>query len=1169
MNLTYKAIGQAMLSLVVAFAALHISCKSALAVEVVSRRHKCFASSIQSIPPRITVYEGANAGFVGVSGVDTVIAAAAAPLRFVVQSEGAAEKHTRLEFGGSHVISMNFECTLTFLPEGYTCNGDLFLSKVGTVAGQVHFWGSATDGVRQNYNFNHADSAVLFRLRGDAEAAFSPETGALFYLFGERKDSWPGRRINQAYAFEYFSSQNTIRVWIALDSPFLYESGLEYFDFPASHIVLGKERAPSWLFGSALNAPGAAIHFGGIPQKADVTGQFHFETIPPGTYLLEITHPNFISYSKPETIPPFSIIKRSYELVATAPSISILDANPEFLEDILLPSRRLDSAMMQVLGRSSKERQSAVADGATTLLLRCQTPVPGKVLFSYIGPSGGHLLRVDGAPLDGRPEHTSLIGDRHMAFALFRVPEGIGLQQATANFGAVFAPNEKPEISRTAERSLKLCPTPILLLHGLWGQKYDWGDLKMDFWKYPVAVSLADYSAQSANSFAYNSAVVKREAERLLSDCRNHLGYAATQVDVVAHSMGGILTRIASNLPDYRTTRNFNAGYIRRVITVDTPHFGSPSASFLLHYLGSFSDPEDLAYRFNYIDGEGKYPYRGAVNDLDPYSFARSVGGFGGYACDPMDIPCHTIFCEATAGGDFDVIWETMLAHLWKWDFLSKSGSLGQRNPGLFDMAYTYVKKHKHYNGGQSLEATTGVVDLWRTVFSGANNDGTVGARSQGGGCAKSTLVDGVSHVRAPHDVRVRATIIRLLSDISEDCFASSGLPAVVQPNVQGEQGWYHEIRPYADLLRVRQIGPARDKVFAFSEPVNDTSVTAGQLMPFALEMADPQEWIEVNVYLKTADGACEVIGPISPPHVGKIEVPRNTVGIVKLTAIGRRRDGELGLSGVRLFARCPDGVQLISMQTQPTAITLAGVGESEAVRVVGDFDDGITRYISDISTGTRYSLGNTKLATVDGTGRVTARGPGETWLDVVNGTLSNRLALNITVLAPELLALWPSRLADASPTNLQLNVSGLCLGGASAFEVLRDGKPAAGLSITNINLNSSPNFLTVTLVVGKSAQPGRYKIVVTTPGGRSDAVHSKGAEFTINGPVLLQASHGPSNTLAVRVSDTLERAFVLETAQKIGSWSPWLTNSTVGGRWETNGITISGTRFLRARIRD
>src|SRR5439155_20439944 len=74
---------------------------------------------------------------------------------------------------------------------------------------------------------------------------------------------------------------------------------------------------------------------------------------------------------------------------------------------------------------------------------------------------------------------------------------------------------------------------------------------------------------------------VANEARYLL-DFERIQGLAATRVDVVGHSMGGLLTRLDAVNPNFKVLGNNFGGYFRRIITIDTPHFGSRAATVLL-----------------------------------------------------------------------------------------------------------------------------------------------------------------------------------------------------------------------------------------------------------------------------------------------------------------------------------------------------------------------------------------------------------------------------------------------------------------------------------------------------------------------------------------------------------------------------------------------------------
>jgi triacylglycerol esterase/lipase EstA (alpha/beta hydrolase family) len=107
-------------------------------------------------------------------------------------------------------------------------------------------------------------------------------------------------------------------------------------------------------------------------------------------------------------------------------------------------------------------------------------------------------------------------------------------------------------------------------------------------------VFLADYRLYNATTFDplyktknYGIDAVKNETAKALEDYHKN-GTAATQADMVGHSMGGLLIRGFAQQPNYKALTNFMKGSIHRLITIGTPHFGSPLASILLNNRTSY-----------------------------------------------------------------------------------------------------------------------------------------------------------------------------------------------------------------------------------------------------------------------------------------------------------------------------------------------------------------------------------------------------------------------------------------------------------------------------------------------------------------------------------------------------------------------------------------------------
>ena len=139
-----------------------------------------------------------------------------------------------------------------------------------------------------------------------------------------------------------------------------------------------------------------------------------------------------------------------------------------------------------------------------------------------------------------------------------------------------------------------------------------------------------------------------------LSYYRNTLNVAVTQVDVVGHSMGGIIPRVYAsdsddfdgyNTDGYYRTDNFEEGDINRLITIASTHMGSDLSEFQTFLNQSWSDSRlpILERLSNFTTtqllwfgaGVGE---TGAVLDQQPYSPGlRRIG--------PTPIPSHAIVC--------------------------------------------------------------------------------------------------------------------------------------------------------------------------------------------------------------------------------------------------------------------------------------------------------------------------------------------------------------------------------------------------------------------------------------------------------------------------------------------------------------------------------------------
>ena len=296
--------------------------------------------------------------------------------------------------------------------------------------------------------------------------------------------------------------------------------------------------------------------------------------------------------------------------------ITFLDPVPDLLDGnaiITAPS---------VLATLGTQVWGIAADGAARVVLRIPAHNVGE-RFQVTLSDDGWLSSVNGSEVTTQFTAVSAAGTA-MAFAVYHAPPDFSrggdednLPSRQVNFTA--ASLDFPDFA--AYGSLTVYRPPVVLVHGLWGGPADWngftpfltdarffigvpctpwgGDDESSIcvtsgqvaYNYSVAISASSpgYDQETlansrANSlgFAFNAWTVLRQIKAQIKLFRQTNQAAATRVDVVAHSMGGMVTCTLLGLPDYTGTDSFGQGNIHKLITIGTPHLGSPLATHLI-----------------------------------------------------------------------------------------------------------------------------------------------------------------------------------------------------------------------------------------------------------------------------------------------------------------------------------------------------------------------------------------------------------------------------------------------------------------------------------------------------------------------------------------------------------------------------------------------------------
>lgn len=205
------------------------------------------------------------------------------------------------------------------------------------------------------------------------------------------------------------------------------------------------------------------------------------------------------------------------------------------------------------------------------------------------------------------------------------------------------------------------CPfasSPAGMVHGLWDNWTTWNNFKplvsgtgtVDSrfyvgrvsYDHPVPIFSSDppyapdqLKKATANSlgFVFNAPTVLAQTDYWVGNFKQsnnpvRLPAAAVQADMVAHSMGGDIARTMVLQAGFLSNDTFLEGTIHKLITIDTPHLGSPLASTLLSPQERGGCIEDDVFPFvghfvfSDVSFGGSQDISGAMADLAPSSAA-------------------------------------------------------------------------------------------------------------------------------------------------------------------------------------------------------------------------------------------------------------------------------------------------------------------------------------------------------------------------------------------------------------------------------------------------------------------------------------------------------------------------------------------------------------------
>jgi pimeloyl-ACP methyl ester carboxylesterase len=197
------------------------------------------------------------------------------------------------------------------------------------------------------------------------------------------------------------------------------------------------------------------------------------------------------------------------------------------------------------------------------------------------------------------PQNTS--NRKSVVAAVYTPPDSFNNQYTGSNrIVNVNVSDPNNSASTHYELPIQLYRPPVVLIHGVWTNSKDtWeasGFIK-ELSKNGFKCTFADYEKHNSESFdPYENKAIgnkpfgnyginsTRNAVHHILEEYHYFSIAASQVDIIAHSMGGLMARGFVQQDDYKGKENYMKGSIHRLITIGTPHFGGPLSKFLYEH---------------------------------------------------------------------------------------------------------------------------------------------------------------------------------------------------------------------------------------------------------------------------------------------------------------------------------------------------------------------------------------------------------------------------------------------------------------------------------------------------------------------------------------------------------------------------------------------------------
>jgi hypothetical protein len=681
----------------------------------------------------------------------------------------------------------------------------------------------------------------------------------------------------------------------------------------------------------------------------------------------------------------------------TFSAIETIDPNPALVVD-----RGSLSGNNEDLVTLGQRVLGTVADGATKILLRVNVPGPGNVTFSL--PGGGERVAGSLSPVRGDQHEAGLTVPTvettkgHFALAEYVAPADFVREDAdrelverSIEIAAVYTPADVSGGFET-QVDLKIKRPPVVLAHALWSNPLEWQRLALTS-DPRFAITYVDYTYSCKPEVpvlppGVKTCPVPQDGSAPL--CRSdpgtsinvavksaienvrRLGIAATRVDVVAHGAAGLRIRRHIDGQGYRSNANLNQGDINRLVTVNTPHFGSAVAEAIVAARDKLPGAPKDDFMCN-----ARVLSKAAVEDGDIDELTRAQ-----ISLKRTPVPGHAI---VGLGGTT----------------LARSTSVAK----LLDMSRIYIQVEVRLLPFRIFPLPPPFPALPSNAFGVCDHDLFTDVVSQRGGIEGTAVseialtpeipdknhVDGYSDSSYFHSMKLPAVseqLVELLNgEVGGPLFAQ--FPESTTQRCDKATGTVIAGPAPAPAATTSPALAATGTVRIVS-PADGTVVSSGDLV--TVEVVGEDGFVPQTV-LALGGGSAERSS--DAPFTLQFKVPSEALGPLRLFAIGIDADGETVLSDdVVLNVRTSAAIEAVRIITQDPF--LFGAGARQQLFSLGRFNDGVSRDITTRATGTVYRTSNPSIVTVSDEGVITAVGAGIATVAVQNGGRQDSVSVTV-----------------------------------------------------------------------------------------------------------------------------------------------------------------------------